>query len=398
MAQSQNYERDKQGSRFHPGGIDTVNPVDILPPSKYCFLQNVRSYKQNQIVGRATASTPVISGLPTPVHSLGILNDSTPGGPVSGYVRVVGAAGTMWVNSTEVATGLSTNPVSILPFRPNTSVKPWAYVSDSSEAVTLITNYLLGGASINFPSTGSMKIRSDGLTFKTGVKEPQVSPTVSTQNYTTTGTDELPATTIPWTNVGGINTNYNYGQTSATDGTAPIVITGGGPFLVAGSSITLVVTGSATVNGATHAPGDAGPTGGTYPGAFIAGAKIVVGAFTDTAGNVVAPGGSLPLVFPVGAGTTVTVPANASQLQVGIDSSANTFSANSGSYSVAWSVTVSSIANVISTLGNVTAYVWGTPPPLGGGSPHSGPVASYIWKNPADSGSGTPSTLRCKQE
>lgn len=393
MSQAQAFQRDKDGVRFQPGGISTVNPLDNLPPTKYAFLANVRSYKNQQIVGRATVGAPVVSGLPTPVHSLRNLNDSSTDGPSAGYVRIIGAAGAMYVNATSVATGLSGNPVSILPFRPNASVQPLAYCADSSESVILTTRYALNGTTTTFPTNGAFKIRSDGLVQKTGVKEPQVSPTVSTQNYTTTGTDLLPATTIPWTNVGGVNTNYNYGQTNAADGTAPIVITGGGPELLAGASITLTVTGTATVNGSTHAPGDAGPTGSTYPGAFISGAKIVVGAFTDTAGNVVAPGGTLPLVFPVGASTTVVVPANASQLQVGIDSSANTFSANSGSYSIAWSVTVSAIATSISTLGNVTAYVWGTPPPAGGGSPHSGGVASYIWKNPNDVGSGSPRSI-----
>ena len=43
---------------------------------------------------------------------------------------------------------------------------------------------------------------------------------------------------------------------------------------------------------------------------------------------------------------------------------------------------MSAVATVISTIGVVQAYVWGTPPPAGGGSPHSGPVGSYIWSNP----------------
>ena len=291
----------------------------------------------------------------------------------------------MYVNAVEVASGLSGNPVSLCPFRPNTSVKPWMYVADTSSAVTITSD--------GFNCTGMLKIRSDGLTQKMGVKEPQVEPTVATQDYTTTGVDALPATSIPWTNVGGENPSYNYGHTNPADGTAPIVITGGGPFLVPGSTVTLTVTGSATVNGATHAPGDAGPTSAGYPGQFIAGAKIVVGCFTDSAGNVVPPGGLLPLVFPIGAGTTVTVPDNATQLQVGIDSAGNTFSANSGAYVVDWSVTVSAIATVLSTLGPIQAYVWGTPPPTGGGSPHVGPVATYIWKNPSDSGSGTPRSI-----
>jgi hypothetical protein len=379
MGQPQNFSRDNNGMRFLPGGIDTVTPTDSLKPTKYAYLQNVRAYKQMQIVSRATESSSIVAGLPTPVHSLRLLNDTTPLGPVGGFVRIIGAAGAMYVNATQVASGLSGNPVSILPFRPNASVRPYAYIGDGSENVILTAS--------GFPCTGQIKINSNGTTYKTGVKEPQTEPVVSTQSYSTTGTDILPATAVPWTNVGGKNPSYNYGQTNAADGTSPIIITGGGPFLVEGSTVTVTVTGTATVNGASHAPGDAGPSTSTYPGNFVVSPTIVLGCWTDGSGNVLAPGSS-PAVFPIGASATLTVPAGAEQLHIGIDSSANTFSANSGSYTVNWTVTVSAIATVLSTLGEITAYVWGTPPPTGGGSPHSGPVAEYIWKNPNDSGSG----------
>jgi hypothetical protein len=393
VANPQNYQRSANGIRFEPGGMDTVHPLDALPPAKYGYLQNVRAYRQLQIAARSTESAALVSALPGVVHSLRLLNDTTPGGPAAGYVRVIGAAGALYVNSMEVGTGYSANPVSLCPFRPNASVKPYMYTGDSSESVTIDTEYVIDGTPTTFDCTGMTKVRSDGVIFKTGVAEPQIAPMVSTADYTTMGTDLLPATAVPWTNVGGVNPEYNYGQTNGADGTAPIVITGGGPTLVYGSTITLTVTGSATVNGTTHGPGDSGPSSSTYPGAFIVSPTIVVGAFTDISGNVVPPTTGETLVFPIGASATLTVPANAAQLQVGIDSSANTFSANSGSFSIDWSVTVSAVATVISTLGNVTAYVWGTPPPTGGGSPHTGPVASYIWKNPNDVGTGIPRSI-----
>jgi hypothetical protein len=406
MAQPQQYERDKNGQRFQPGGIDTVHPLDSLEPNKYSYLQNIRALKQGQIVSRSTEGAAIYSALPTPINSLTILNDTTPGGPAGGFIRVIGAAGAMYVAGNRIGTGYSGNEIAFCPFRPNASVQPWIYTGDPSEDVTITTKFLIDNGPTTYPLAvtptsycfGATKVRSDGLIFKTGIEEPQIAPTVTTQDTTTTGTDDLPATTIPWTNVGGANPSpYNYGQTNASDGTAPVIITGDAPELIAGSTITLTVTGTATVNGNPAAtPATAGPTGPTYPGGTsgISGTpSIIVGAFTDTAGNVVAPGGSLPLVFFIGAGTTVTVPSGASQLQIGIDSSANSFSANSGNFTVNWSVTVAAIATVISTLGNVTANVWGTPPPAGGGSPHSGPVGEYIWKNPNDTGSGMPRSL-----
>lgn len=374
MAQPQNYKRDQNGFRFQPGGMTTVQPLDNLPPGKYAYLQNVRAFQQQQLVARTTTSTAIIGSLPSPVHTLRVLNDTSAAGPVGGYVRVIGAAGNVYVNSTEVASGLSGNPLSLCPFRPNSSVQPWMYVGDSSMSVTITAN--------SFVCVGMLKIRSDGTTEKWGVKEPQIAPTVSTQSYTTTGTDTLPATTYPWTNAGGLNPSYNYSHTSNTDGTSPIIITGGGPFLVAGSTVTLTVTGTATVNGASHAPGDAGPTGATYPGNFIVSPTIVVGCWTDASGNILTSGTGGPFTFPIGASATLTVPTGAEQLHVGIDSASTTFNANSGNFTINWSVTVNAIATVLSTLGEITAYVWGD-------SPHSGPVGSYIWKNPNDSGSGT---------
>lgn len=380
MAQQKDYTRQANGSRFVlQGGMNTYLSVDLLPEGQYAYLQNVRRYLDGCIKGRATMGAPVYSLGQIP-HTIRRLNDSTPDGPPSGYVRVIGAAGLMYVNATEVASGFSTNPVSLCPFRPNASVQPWMYVGDSSQTVTI--------AASSFVCAGMVKIRSDGLTYKTGIKEPQAPPVVSTSGTTTTGTDSLPATSIPWTNVGGANPSYNYDQTSALDGTAPVVI-----LTPAGSqTLQLIVTGTATVNGAVHAPGDVGPTGtgphsNGYPANFTgSGPKIVLGAFTDGSGNVLTGTSPVPLLTNVGAAINMDVPAGAAQFQVGVDSEGNQFSANSGAFSIAWTLVSSAIATKISTLGNVTVYYWGD-------SPHSGPVATYIWKNPNDVGTGTPRTI-----
>jgi hypothetical protein len=395
MAQAQNYGRENNGQRFTPGGIDTVHPHDALPPGKYAYLQNVRAYKQDQIIGRSTSSDPVISGLPTPIHSMAIINDSTPVGPVGGYVRVIGAAGAMYVNAAQVASGYSTNPVAFCPFRPNTSVQPWMYIGDSSEAVILITQYLIDNTSVFFPCFGSTKVRSDGLIFKTGIKEPQTAPAISTENITTTGADQLNANTVPWTNISGANSTYNYGMVDAPPQiTNPVIIAGGGPELVPGSTIVLTVVndGAASVNGVPAAPPtQSGPTSANYPGSatgIFGTPSIIVGAFTDDSGNVIDPGGTLPLVFFIGAGTTVTVPATARQLQIGIDSSsnhadANWFGNNTGFFTITWTVTTNAVSSNLSTLSDLTAYYWGD-------SPTSGPVSAYIWKNPSDPGGSGP--------
>ena len=148
-------------------------------------------------------------------------------------------------------------------------------------------------------------------------------------------------------------------------------------------TVQLIITGTATVNGASHLAGDSGPSGPTFPGAFslFAPPTIALAAFTDGSGVVLAAGGPHPTVVAAGLNSTWNVPAGATQIQLGIDSDNATFPANTDAYSVAWAIVTSAVATVISTMGDVTTYIYGD-------SPHTGPVADYIWKNPSDIGSG----------
>jgi hypothetical protein len=369
-------------------GLDLTSPINRVPPGRVTMAENVRAYLNGGFKPRHPLSDPIIT-IDSSVQSLARMNDTTPAGPVSGYVIISDSAkGHLYADASISATGLTGNPVSLIPFRPNTSVQPWMYVGDDAPYPNVTVDS-------SFNCTGMIKVRSDGLSRKMGIQEPPSAPEVSTAGSTTSGSASLPATTIPWTNVGGANPAYSYGQTkpltppidSAHDGTGPVII-----LTPTGSqTLQLTVTGSATVNGATHAPGDTGPTTNTFPGYFVypgsgaAPANIVVGAFTDGSGNVIAGTAGAPNPVTVGGSVTLTVPSGATRFQLGIDSSGNTFSANSGSFSVAYVLTVSSIATKLSTLGDVTAYVWGD-------SPHTGPVAEYIWKNPGDGGSGTSRT------
>jgi hypothetical protein len=367
------------------GGFDVTHPINRIRAGVCALAVNVRAYLGGGFSLR-NRLTGAIYTLSAAIQTIARLNDTTPAGPVSGYTLISSdASGNLYNNSTNIATGLSGNPVSLVPFRPNTSVQPWMYVGDNSQAVTLTTKFAIDGTSTTFACFGQVKVRSDGLIYKTGIKEPQTAPVVSTSGTTTTGTDALPATTIPWTNVGGANPSYNYGHTSGADGTAPVIIL----TPVGSQTLTLVITGSATVNSAVHAPGDTGPATNTYPAYFTgAGPTIVVGAFTSGSGTVLTGTSPVPLLANVGAGITLQVPAGAVNFQVGIDSAGNTFSANSGSFSIAWTLVTSAIATKLSTLGNVTAYYQQIPASAGG---------TYNWKNPNDVGTGTPFTTSIAQ-
>lgn len=168
----QQYSSEKNGRRFLlEGGMNTYATLDLIPTNQYAFLQNVRRYLNGRITGRATSSAPIFSYAATP-HTIRRLNDTTPAGPPSGFIRLVGAGQFVYANGTQVASGLSTNPISIQPFRPNASVQPWGYISDSAPSPNVTVS---GG----FKCAGMLKVRSDGLARKTGIMEPQIAPTTS---------------------------------------------------------------------------------------------------------------------------------------------------------------------------------------------------------------------------
>jgi hypothetical protein len=355
-------------AEFH--GLDATHPVNRIAAGFCAWTSNVRAYLRGGFALR-NKLTGAIYTLAAAVRSIQRMNT------ISGYIIFASDSdGTVYSNGTSVVTGLSGNPVSMTPFRPNTSTEAVMYVGDSAAAGSVTVT---GG----FTCAGMVKILPSNVSRKMGIKEPQVPPIVGINTVNITEWLTLPATTPPWTNISGVNADYNY---TGTDNQPPYPTTILTP--ISGSTVTLTVTGTATVNGLSHAPGDAGSTSANYPGDFIAAAKIVVFAFTDADGNIVAEatGGTPPVVGNVGASATLTVPVGAAQLQIGINSQGGTFSANSGSYLVEAVVSTSSITQVASIVGLMTAYVWGD-------SPHSGPVADYIWRNTADGGTGIAKTI-----
>ncbi len=379
-------------------GMNVANPINRLKAGWVVIAQNVR-----QLIRGAFGMRNVLSGalvtLSAAVMTVERLNYN------GGYALVsVDASGNLYYNGSKIATGLSGNPVSIIPFRPNASPETWGYIGDSAPdgSVTITTKYALNGDPATFACSGMLKVRaSDGLCYKTGIKEPQVAPVVTTQNTSVSVSATLEATAIPWTNYSGVNSSYSYGETNgypnpSPDGTAPFVIN-----CQNATSVTITsLTGTATINGnAAATPLTNGPStaSATNPGHYVmakgtgatppATASVVIGAFCDGAGNVV-PAGAAPLYIPAvvdvtaSIGNPITVPYGAATFQVGINSTGNTFSSNSGSFALTATVTTNALPSVLSIFGNLTAYYWGD-------SPTSGPVANYIWKNPDDpSGSG----------
>ena len=429
------FSRNKGGERLDFHGVDLLHAPDVMPPGRFPMAINIRAYRKLAIIGRNLLTNALYS-LASAVHSLKRLNDSSPNAPASGYSIINGASTVLsaW-NSTigvkNVATGLSGNPVSMVPFRPNTSVQAVMYVADSAAqgSTTLHTQYLGANASgpsgtpVDFVSNGMMKVScNDGYTgtptptavcWKMGLAEPQLAPIVSTVN-TDSGTNGIiSAKAIPWTNYNTANSSYNYGETnglpSATpDGTGPYIINCANASFITINSITYP-SGEPTINGATHAPSDSSASwvSSSYPAYYIqqigtgstppSAASVVVGAFTfgddafTTGGSTLIAKGVAPLYIPsvvdvgavIGVTNGITIPYGAQTFQIGINSSGNSFHSNSGSYSISVTVTTNALPQVTATIGTLTASYFDN-------SPTTGPVVQYIWKNAGDSGGSGP--------
>lgn len=354
--------------------------------------QNVRAYARGSFQARNYVSAPILTVSGGNINTIRRLNDSTPQGPPAGYTYIVSDdAGNLYCGSSgtlsPIATGMTPNPKAMVTFRPNASVQPWMYVADSSADgnVTIHTKYAIDSTSTTFPCSGMVKVRSDGLIYKIGVKEPQDAPTVSTASSTTTGSLTINGTQEPYTNVGGLNTNWPFGATQLQSAMTSIPVQQGQTVTIEG------VTGTVVVGGVTHHFSDLitntvnlNPGWWVFPSTGAATSPLLMCAFTDGAGSIQSPSASPSEgeIFGIGSiGLALTVPEGATQLQFGINTPDATIGTNTGSFDVSYKITTSNVATALSILGQLTINYFGD-------SPSSGPVGEYIWKNPNDLGSG----------
>ncbi len=211
----QPYKRDAGGTRFLFHGMNIVRPPDDMPPGKYPYAQNVRAYRHDAVTSRATQDSSVET-LPAAVHSLRRLNDTTPAGPPSGFCLVGAAADELFANSNLVAAGLSGNPVSMVPFRPNQSVQPWMYIGDSRQSGVIIDS--------TATPNGMLKVRSDGLTYAMGIAEPQNRPTVQAVAASNVVASVGPVTVTYWGDSphDGPTGDYIWKNAGDTSGAGPV--------------------------------------------------------------------------------------------------------------------------------------------------------------------------------
>src|SRR5271168_4686515 len=122
---------------------------------------NVRAYAKGGFKLRNLLTPPIVAVNAT-IQTIARLNDTTPAGPASGFSYIFNGGPTLYsyTGSTLMtdAIGLSGNPISLVPFRPNASVQPWMYVGDTLKMD---------------------KVNSQQVCYKMGIEEPQIAPSVS---------------------------------------------------------------------------------------------------------------------------------------------------------------------------------------------------------------------------
>jgi hypothetical protein len=290
---------------FH--GMNTVLPPDRLPEGKYPFAQNVRAYLRDAIRPRAMQDSS-IETLPGPVYNIRRLNDTTPAGPVAGFTLIGGAASNLYAGVVQVDTGFSGNPLAMVPFRPNASVQPWMYVGDSLKMD---------------------KVRSDGLTYKVGIKEPQTAPTTTAVPASDSISLIGAVTATYWGDSPHSGPTGNYIWKFRTGGgsgpirasTAPNGVTTGNSLIfdqgaIGSQSVPMEWTQYNAYSGTvtTAVPGNSvGWVSGDDFTGLVAGDKIVINAVTYTIAAFPPPTNTA-LHVTVNPGTQIDVPYSAAQL------------------------------------------------------------------------------------
>lgn len=137
------YKREQQ--KLVCLGLDTVHPLDYLPPGKYPGLYNARNYQEGQIgsrVGVTKLNGSAIADLD--ITSLSRMNDYVN----STFLRFLSAGTNLYAGDgssyTNISSGFSGDPLSVVPYRPEQSNAPYAYIANFLKMVKVSSS----GASV----------------------------------------------------------------------------------------------------------------------------------------------------------------------------------------------------------------------------------------------------------
>lgn len=164
-----------------------------LPDGKFSFLKNVRVYETGRIDARPGLGLPIFNAPLTDlvVHSIRRLNDPSPGAATP-FVRVIGAGGSLYVDQTRKLNGvLSGNPLTMVPYRPDQSVRSWMYLGDS---------------------LGMFKASAAGEVFSMGIAPPlgPVSATIAPPQYQVINDFEALTSLVPSGVAGGLTVENRF--------------------------------------------------------------------------------------------------------------------------------------------------------------------------------------------
>lgn len=133
--------------KFVSLGVELNAPVNLIPPGKFPFLKNVRSYQGGRLGPRQGFAKLSTSALADPfIHTLARMNDYLS----VDFIRFVGAADKLYAGTaafTEIDSGFSFDYMNIIPFRPDQSDRDWAYISNTAKQVKVsadLTKYRVG--------------------------------------------------------------------------------------------------------------------------------------------------------------------------------------------------------------------------------------------------------------
>lgn len=170
--------------RFSFKGINLRAPIDAMPAGQFPFLQNIRGYRETEVVSRPGLTRVNTNALTEAiVHSMARLSDTTPWASQP-FTRIVGAGTKLFSGPAaafaEIATGFSGDPLGLTAIAPNEVPEAWMYVADRAKMV---------------------KVRSDNAVRNIGLPPPGVAPTAALQAPTTTLISDF-STAVGWNAIG----------------------------------------------------------------------------------------------------------------------------------------------------------------------------------------------------
>jgi len=190
--------------RYGVGGLNLRAAADALDPGQYRRLTNAFHAGNGELTARAGLTT--LTDVGDDIHSVRRLNDPEDGT----FTRVWGQGNALAIGQsgalTEVDTGYSTDPLTLVPYRPPLSDESWMFVGDRLR---------------------TRKVRPDGLDLPIGMTPPAAAPSVTVQAAQVTPICEFAAVdgtqASAWTN----NAGFDYSE--VPNPTAiPVTTDGGG--------------------------------------------------------------------------------------------------------------------------------------------------------------------------